>query len=419
MDKLAHHYEDYTRLQQLDQDVGLPAFIVNKTGFLSNLHSLRTAFQSYYPNLRIAYALKANYLPYLVSLVREAEYDAEVVSYMEYQIARRAGFSGDRIVFNGPVKRYAEFSEAILNGSTVNLDGIYEVEMLEQVLRDHPAATLSIGLRVNCSIFDERGESLLYGGRKVGRFGFTDDELSHVIPHLQRSGIRIKSLHGHTSSQKRAVMGYEQIVKRLLSVRTQYNLNIEEFNVGGGFYGPLPKGIAHFATPSFDNYAKAISTILLSDPWVQEHRPTLTIEPGVSVCASSLSYVTKVYNVRQRNGVQLVQVDGTMFHIRPSLGRVNWPYRIISPSTASTNLFPTEIAGSTCMEIDVLLAGEMQEIKRGDFVLIENVGGYSMVMSPAFIQYPANIALFEGEDITLVRDGINFQHIAAPYKWKD
>ena len=115
----------FEQCKKLELEIGTPAYLVNEDLFLNNLRDIRAAFKSLYQNIVVGYSFKTNYLPYLCKLALEQGCYAEVVSFLEYQIALKVGFTGNQIIFNGPIKRESEFVTALLNGSVINLSLIH------------------------------------------------------------------------------------------------------------------------------------------------------------------------------------------------------------------------------------------------------------------------------------------------------
>ncbi len=79
-----------------------------------------------YAPYRAAYSYKTNYTPRIVSLVRSLGGMAEVVSGMEYALARRVGNAPENILFNGPCKG-ADGIAALLEGACVIIDNEEEL----------------------------------------------------------------------------------------------------------------------------------------------------------------------------------------------------------------------------------------------------------------------------------------------------
>ena len=70
------------------------------------------------------------------------------------------------------------------------------------------------------------------------------------------------------------------------------------------------------------------------------------------------------------------------------------------------------------METDLLLADELPCLAAGDYIAIDNVGAYTVVMAPTFIQYPPSVAAIDISGHVLpVRRGQDFAHFAGQFNW--
>ena len=91
-------------LRSIRQTHGGAFYLLDTCQFATNFKELEAAFRHYYPETYIAYSYKTNYTPRLCKLVDELGGYAEVVSDMEYEIARRLGIATNKVHFNGPYK---------------------------------------------------------------------------------------------------------------------------------------------------------------------------------------------------------------------------------------------------------------------------------------------------------------------------
>ena len=136
-------------LRELEHDFGEAFFVLDLQAFQRNYKDFLDAFGAIYPRSRIAYSYKTNYIPRLCEEVDRLGGYAEVVSTMEYDLARRVGVDPRRIIFNGPYKSENDLERALLAGSLVNLDADYEVALVESIACRHPQIKLTVGLRCN------------------------------------------------------------------------------------------------------------------------------------------------------------------------------------------------------------------------------------------------------------------------------
>ena len=61
----------------------------DKEEFINNYHELENAMKKVYPKYALSYSYKTNYTPYICNLVKTLGGYAEVVSDMEYTLAKK------------------------------------------------------------------------------------------------------------------------------------------------------------------------------------------------------------------------------------------------------------------------------------------------------------------------------------------
>ncbi|NER16877.1 type III PLP-dependent enzyme domain-containing protein [Spongiivirga citrea] len=417
---------DYNTLERLSNRIGNSFYALNEKNYLDNIKDLRVAFEKLYPKIIIGYSFKTNYIPRLCQIAKENDVYAEVVSDMELELALKLGYSFDQIIFNGPYKRLEDLERTILNGSIVNLDSELEVQYLEEIRKAHPQKKIAVGLRINMSLVGDDGKSVIQEGLKIGRFGFDcyGEEFAKVIDRLRSMNITIYALHGHTSSSDRSLRNFETIATTLCQVRDTFQLNdIQYFNVGGGFFGPMPKGFLNRETPSFDDYASTIVTTLKRNSWFNKNSPHIILEPGVSVVSNSLSYIAKVLDVKKIKDKRFALIEGGVYNVKPTMHSYNLPHSIVhKPETQSSELNEIyDIVGTTCMEKDVVLKDvSIKNLKSNDFIKIDNIGAYTVVKTPNFINFiPAIISIKNDSTIEVIRDKQDINSLLTNYKIND
>ncbi|MFH1370587.1 MAG: diaminopimelate decarboxylase [Planctomycetota bacterium] len=377
----------HEQVKNIESRFGSPFYIFDEASFEKNYDDITSAFSRRYEKFILAYSYKTNYIPYLCGIIKSKGGYAEVVSRMEYDLALKIGQDPKKIIFNGPVKDYEDVEFALNNQSIVNLDSRYEVDYVRRYTADKPNRVAKVGLRINIDLTDESGVSHLQEGIRIGRFGFSPDDLPEIVSQLTKDGKTIiNCLHGHSSTRDRSVWCYERIAKTLYDIGSQYApQTVEYIDIGGGIYGYIPPQMRRAQTPSFDDYAKGVCDVLKGNSWAASRKPYLVLEPGVAMTANVLSYVTKVISVKSIRGNVLVTVDGSAFHTKPTFHKVNQPHSIVSKEKRGKR-GTYSVCGATCMEKDYLL-NDIDTIvpERGDYIKIDSVGAYTIVLSPTFI----------------------------------
>lgn len=408
-------YED---LEKIAASHGAPFYLFDREAFTRNFQDIRTAFTRHYPRVLIGYSYKTNYIPFVCRIAGDLGAYAEVVSRLELDLALRIGCEPARIIFNGPVKSRSDIELALGTGMLLNIDSFAELELVEKYALRHPDAAVCIGLRVNMTLTDEEEKSHIQEGLPTGRFGFSQEGLAEAALRLRRLGnVRVNSLHGHTSSTSRSLWVYQTITRTLAEAAARhFPESIDYLNVGGGFFGRRVPAMGLTDTPTYADYAATVGAELSRHPWVEARRPHLVIEPGMAVVADTLSFFTRVFTVKKIGGRRLAVVDGSIFNVKPTMHRRNHPFAVIKKNGGSGRRERYDVVGATCMEKDCLLQEvDCEEIEEGDFIRLDNVGAYTVVMTPPFIHPAPAIVMRDGSVDTIVRRRQTFDDVFAGY----
>lgn len=411
-----------SEIKSLTSQYGSPFYLIDRAKFEANFDALTTAFQSRYSPFVLAYSYKTNYIPYLCRIVRDKGGWAEVVSRMEYDLALKVGSDPARIIFNGPVKRPDDIVLALSGGSMVNLDSASEIEAVLDFAAAHPDQMIPVGLRINIGLSDAAGVSHIQNSLKVGRFGFDPVELDAVCKKLTiRNNITVVSLHGHTSTTGRSVWCFTIIAETLVGLAEKYFSKTARYiNIGGGMFGFILPEHRWCETPSFDDYAGAVCGVLNQCDWVRQTKPTLVIEPGIAMVANAVSFVTQVVSVKHVRDKTFVTVDGSAFNSKPTFHRINPPFQVLSDSGDTGPVQTFDVVGSTCMEKDILLTDVSAPLPaEGHYLKLDNIGAYTVVMTPPFINPAPAILARDGDGIICVRRSQTLDDVFGGYSFNE
>lgn len=371
----------WKELDRLRTELGDTFFHLDLDVFRRNIEDFASEFRAHYPRTTIGYSYKTNYVPRLARIADELGCYAEVVSGMEYELARAVGAPADRIIFNGPFKPAAELEVALRAGSVCNLDGPEELLVVERLAAREPAVRMVVGLRCNLDL----------GTGRVSRFGFDADgpELADAIARLRRiRGVELAGLHVHASTGERSVESYALRTKRMLELTSEHFPTEPRFlNIGGGYFSRMaPAMRAQFAgeVPTFRDYAGAVAAQVRAH-YGDGRGPELIVEPGTAITADVMSLVAAVVGVKRVRGRTVVLVAGSVHNIKPTGHGKAVPLTVVRQNPASSDT-AFDVVGYTCMEHDVLAEQVRGTPEPGDFAVFDNVGAYTVVMQPPFIR---------------------------------
>lgn len=357
-----------------------PCYIVKKNQFEKNCEKLEKAFMNQWgENLVIGYSIKTNNCNILLNIVQERNWFAEVVSYDEYKLAKINGYRANNIICNGPVKgKMLEI--AFEEGALINLDNLQEVDAICDLAKKTELQHVEVGLRVNFD-FEKECPGQKKEGEEHSRFGinYENGDLKRAIDVLREQGIFVTGLHMHTSTKTRGLEVFKILSSKAVEISRKYKLDIKYIDIGGGFFG----GQELSGKPQMKEYAATISNGLKK--FFSPNKVTLILEPGASIVATAVEYLSTVQNVRNIANECIVTMDGTLLHINPFMVKrdSNMRIDIIQQRERKEK---QKICGCTCMENDVFgLLENGYQLKIGDEIRFENVGAYTVSFNSNFI----------------------------------
>lgn len=392
---------------------GSPLYVFDEKAFIENYVNLCSAFRREYENYNIGYSYKTNYTPYICSIVKEMGGYAEVVSDMEYEVAKKIGYNCDKIIYNGPCKGIL-MENHILNGGISNIDNESEAQLVVKIAKKNPTKLLKIGLRINTDI----------GAGFISRFGIevNSREMDRIIFLLKgESNIHIVGLHMHVS-RARYLSAWQIRIDNILKAADKYIDGIPEYiDVGSGMFADMEDYLKNQFTievPSYRDYAKVVAGTMAKHYKKSVKKPLLISEPGTTVVSRYLSIFTTVKAIKKIQNKNIAILDSDIHNSGETCQMMKVPFSYIASGIGETLNSPVDLTGYTCLEQDVIYKDFPESVKVGDIIELRNIGGYSVVYKPPFIQPNcAMIVLKENGDIEEIKRRETFNDIFKTYKF--
>ncbi len=399
----------YGLLNEINKKIGDSWYFLDLDKFDQNYNDLLGAFKNIYPQTQIAYSYKTNYIPVICERVNKKGGYAEVVSNMEYDLAIKVGVHPSKIVVNGPYKPADALEKYLIDGSLVNLDSYYEVEILKTVLTKYPDKQFCVGLRCNFNT-----NSITFS-----RFGFDISEGSFIelIKDLKKyKNIRKLGLSYHFPN--RDILSHkERIDKMVFIVRTLFPQEPPDFiDVGGGLGGKISDFIKkqlNYEISDYTDYANVIAAKLKKEFGTKENAPMLILEPGTAIVADTMKFICKVIEIKKIRGKYIAIVSGSKVNFHPLASKIGLPLEVYANNAKLDRLYfdDIDISGYTCMENDYLFQNFRGQLDIGDFLVFENVGSYSIVFKPPFILPNVPVLSVNNQKIEIVKEKETFDNI--------
>ena len=364
-------------IKKLQAEYGEAFYLLDSAQFRKNFAELKAAFNDIYPNWNIAYSYKTNYTPKLCKIVNELGGYAEVVSEMELEIAKRVGCKMDRVIWNGPIKNVPIMEQFLLDGGTINIDSIEELEQVKDIHNRHADKLIYVGIRCNYDVNDG----------VVSRFGFDIDgaEFMEAVKFATTTK-NVKFINFQCHFAKRQIAYWPARAKGMVDLIDRLGIIPERIDIGGGLFGKMADSLrAQFSCeiPDYEAYAKAAAQVFADYFKDKEVKPELLIEPGSAVVGDCMKFIGTVKTIKNVRGKWIATVLGSQKNI--SMTGINPPMEVIAMGGEQKEYKDLDFVGFTCIEGDVLYHNYTGKLTHQDVIVISNCGSYSLVMKPPFI----------------------------------
>ena len=392
-------------VDQLVNKYGSPLFVFSEAKIRDSYRELTSILKKYYPNSEVSWSYKTNYLGAICSILHQEGAKAEIVSIMEYEMAKHLGIAGEDIIFNGPGKRKDDLLRVVEDGVVVHIDHFQELIMLEEVANE-----LNLKPRVAIRINMDTG---IYPQWQRFGFNYENGEAYRTLQRLlQADKLELVGLHAHIGTFMLDATPYYVSASKLLElaqrVKDNFGVVIEYIDLGGGF---ASKNTLHnqytpgeFSSPSFDQYATAISKAFNESKFAKDEEPRLILETGRVLVDEAGTLITSVLGKKDLpTGERAVIIDAGV-----NILFTTWWYnlKVLPAQPISGTLLPTVFYGPLCMNIDIVKhATPYPDLRVGDRLLVTPVGAYNVTQWMQFIEYRPGVCLISEQGEThLIRE---------------
>jgi diaminopimelate decarboxylase len=388
---------DGVPLSAIARGTGTPVHVYSAAVLSDRYRRLDAAFAGY-PH-RLHYAIKANATLAVVRHLRALGARADANSLGEIEVARRAGFSPEQIVFTGVGKTVDEIRSAVAADlEAINVESPGELDRIATAARGR-ARPARVAIRLNPNVDAETHPGITTGLPDT-KFGVSFDEARTMIRRaMAEPSVRVVGLHAHVGSQITKAVPFgrlAQTVTRFAGELRAAGVPLEHLDLGGGL------GVAY--TPdqvvlSEEEYAEALL------PLVRPTGLTLVLEPGRWLVAPAGVIVTTVVDLKRKaGGGWFVVVDAGMTDLlRPALYGA---WHAIEPVRArSGETMLADVVGPVCETSDTIgVERQLPALEIGDLLVIRDTGAYGAVMASNYNRRPiAAEVIVDGGRASLAR----------------
>ncbi|QES52117.1 amino acid decarboxylase [Streptomyces venezuelae] len=392
-------------LADLLDGLGSPLHVVLPEVFEENVARLRQAFAESGATADILFAKKANKAGCYVRSAAALGIGVDVASAPELVKALAGGVPGHRIGISGPEKDDALLALAVQHGCLVAVASVSELRRLAATART-AGRQASVLLRARTA------------GQSGSRFGLSPAERTAAVglcgelaDHVRLRGFSFH-LGGYSAAERAAAAN--EMIEHCLDARRRGCPTAELVDIGGGlpvrYVDPrlwseflAQNEPAHYhADKHFKDFypyggqtaVEAVRAIMAHPVDGAESLSAkaartgirFLVEPGRALLDQTgftLFRVQQVDDRRATDGYAILTVAGSSFCLSEQWFNSDYlpDPLLLSPGPAADEVFPACVAGSTCLESDLVTwrkIGFPRPVRRGDHLVYLNTAGYQM-----------------------------------------
>lgn len=372
-----------------------PFYIYDMNYIINKYEKLKKSFP--WKHVQVFYAMKANFNPHILRIMKEHGFCLDTVSPAEVILAKKIGFDTKHILFTANNMTDAEMHTVKEQGVLFNIDSLYRLEAYGKA---YPGS--EVCLRINPDVIAGESANVVTAG-DLSKFGILLGDVKQAVQIARENQLKIVGLHEHTGSGISDTGKVFESMKNLLAIVNAEDFpDLEFVDFGGGFKVPYEPDEKENDYEAFGEKAVA-----LFEEHVKRYGKDLKMyfEPGKFTVADSGCMVVQVNTVKNNKGRLIVGTDSGFPHlIRPVLYDAYHHVVNLSNPQGETKLY--DVYGNTCESGDCFaMQRELPEIRVGDYLAIMNAGAYCRSMASEYNlrPLPAEYVIYNGDVITAKR----------------
>lgn len=376
-----------TTLIEASEQFGTPLYVYDGSKIIDQYQRLKKAFNP--TDVKLHYAMKALNNVNVLRLLKNEGAGIDAVSIQEVQLALRAGFSANEIMYTPNGVSFLEIQEAAEYGVMINLDNLSILEKFGA----YYGSTVPCCVRINPHIM-AGGNSNISVGHIDSKFGISIHQVRHILRIVEHYNIHVIGLHMHTGSDILDADVFLRGANLLYDIAPDFK-DLQFLDFGSGFKIAYKEGdmetnieqIGAKISASFEAFCERLG-----------RKIELWFEPGKYIVSESGELLIKTNVVKQTTSTVFVGVDSGQNHlIRPMM--YNAYHRIVNVSNPEGELKLYSVVGNIC-ESDTFGHDRLiSEVREGDVLSIKNAGAYGFSMSNQYNARfrPAEVLYLNGE----------------------
>jgi diaminopimelate decarboxylase len=402
---------------------GTPLYVTDEERIVHNYRRYHTALSTYYSEVRILYAAKANGNLAILRTLAHQGAGADVFSSGELNLALMAGIKPESLLFNGSSKTQADLRLAAEKGVKVSVDSFDELHQLNRVAEEENTQ-VEIAFRVNPAL-EVPTHPKIATGLATSKFGIPAGQIMDAYREaLGCSHIKPIGMHCHIGSQILDVEPFARAAEVMVHIAgdlADIGVDLSFIDIGGGLGIPYHRSTDVPPTP--EEYAAAVMPVFLEGIRECGISPELWVEPGRWMVGDSTMLLTRVNSVKTAHKT-FVNVDaGFNLLARPVM--YDAYHEVMVANKADEPLDGTyTVTGPICETGDIIASERaLPSVKADDLIAVLDTGAYGFSMSSQYNSRPrCPEVMVRGTRAALMRRGETLADLIAtmkPLPWQE
>jgi len=372
---------------QIAEEFSTPLYLYDADKIIEQLALLKKSFAGL--KLKIKYASKSLTNLSILKLMKKQGVGVDAVSVQEVELALKAGFEAQEILYTPNCVSFEEIQEAVELGVVINIDNISVLEHFGHTYGN----TVPCCIRINPHIM-AGGNHKIQVGHIDSKFGISVLQMRHLLRVVQANNIKVIGLHMHTGSD---ILDSEVFLKAadILFDAAEDFPNLEFIDFGSGFKVAYKdddvitdvEALGKNLEIAFKDFCKRYGKEL--EIW---------FEPGKFLVSEAGYFLVKTNVIKTTPATVFAGVDSGLNHlIRPMM--YDSHHEIINLSNPEGAYRVYTVVGYICETDTFGNDRKLNEVREGDILAFKNAGAYGFMMASQYNSRfrPAEVLVYKGK----------------------
>lgn len=392
--------DEFGDIIYLAKEYGTPLVLYSEGRLNQHVRSLTKALPE---RSSLAYSIKANPNPSIISCMHRLGLMCEAASEGELALALKAGVTPEKLFLGGSAKNREEIELAVDVGiSAILVESLNDLKLVRSIAKD-AGKSIDVLLRVNPIHLSS--QSVLRMTGVPSPFGIDEEQLPEVLRGCEEETARYAGLFLYAGSQHFSAADIVANTKYLCLLAHQ--LFREGFpaprvlDFGGGFGVPEDASQPELNLLELRNGLDLVFDEYIV-PLTKRGLQRTVFESGRYLVSQAGIYVTRVMDMKRSRGKLFAVLDGGINNlgIRQMLYRTFEPKVEVWGRATDGDGELVTLVGPTCTPIDVVHKGcYLPMLSVGDLIVIRDFGAYTASYSPIHFcghPWPAEVLVVNG-----------------------